>query len=98
MRNKVWLISMIVCLMAFLVPALSIHAVAEPYPKTWLVEEVYQWSDIVIVIDPNGHRLWFYGAEDWMKGDVVSAIMEDNGTPCLFDDNFASLRYEGWIF
>lgn len=55
------------------------------YPTTGIVTEIDMASDAVYWSD--GINRWcFYGVEDWMIGDGVSAIMSDEGTELVYDD------------
>lgn len=68
---------------------------AEIYPTTFVIVKVT--NNIVIAEDFN-ENLWAWeGAEDWMEGDIASAIMNDNGTPEIFDDEIVTVRYSGYI-
>lgn len=73
-------------------------ATAEVYPQTFLVMEVDYSNDIVTMIDFNGNEWIIEGAEDWMEGDIASAIMEDNNTITIYDDEIITLRYSGFIY
>lgn len=80
------------------------------YSQTYAVVEVDSAMDIVTCIDASGNEWAFEGVIDaetsrpWKRGDMVSAIMTDNGTPnYIYDDEFMtiSLVYEihggfGW--
>lgn len=67
------------------------------YPMTTVVVEVDRASDIVTCRDFNGNLWQFEGCEDWCENDVASMIMDDMGTPKIFDDEIISVRYDGWI-
>ena len=47
--------------------------------------------------DFNGNLWQFEGCEDWLENDVVACIMNDKGTPIIFDDEIVDLHYEGWL-
>lgn len=63
------------------------------YPSVGIITEVDMESDTVYWTD--GPNVWtFYGAEDWMVGDGIVAIMSDEGTESLKDDRMVgSPRY-----
>ena len=78
---------------------LAIFAPAKPtlYPLTALVVDFDETQDVVICEDYAGNIWEFYGIEDWQEGDLASFIMNDNGTPTIYDDEIVSVRYSGWI-
>ncbi len=85
--------------MVMLLVALMVCGVAsaEIYPKALYVVEVNHEEDVITLGDGNG-ELWVWeGAEDWMVGDVAGAIVEDNNTRCIYDDELVTLRYCGYI-
>ena len=68
------------------------------YPQCGVVTEVDSEKDIVTFETFTTGILWsFYGAEDWQPGDVVAAIMDDNNTDLIFDDEIVTVRYCGYI-
>ena len=67
------------------------------YPLTTKVVELDRENDIVICEDFNGFRWQFEGCEDWQEGDICSMIMNDNGTPKIFDDEIVSVKYDGYF-
>lgn len=67
------------------------------YPQTFAVVEVDTTTDTVTCVDTCGNEWAFYGVEDWRRGDLVSAIMTDMGTPdYIYDDDFISVKYSGY--
>lgn len=72
-------------------------ASAEIYPMAFSVVDVNYAEDVVILLDGNGNEWTWEGIEDWMIGDVAAAIVEDNNTGCIHDDELVSLRYCGYI-
>lgn len=87
---------------------LSANAKPEPLPEGYyanfgVVTEV--GDDYVIFMEPgsgtetcpNGMVWSFYGS-DWEEGDRVSAIMCDNGTPSVLDDEVVEVKYNGNVF
>lgn len=67
------------------------------YPQTFAVVEVDTENDVVTVVDTIGNEWAFDGAEDWHRGDLVSAIMTDMGTESIYDDEFVSVKYAGFV-
>ena len=58
----------------------------EQYAMTTVVVELDENNDEVICIDFNGNEWVFEGVEDWMVGDIASMVMNDCGTPIIYDD------------
>ena len=52
----------------------------------------------IIMIDANGNEWVMYEyPEDYMVGDFVAVIMDDNGTPnSIYDDIILDMRYSGY--
>ena len=67
------------------------------YPLTALVVDVSQATDKVTVKDVNGNLWQFDGAEDWLVGDIVSCIVDNNRTEEIADDKIVKVRYNGTI-
>lgn len=67
------------------------------YATTGVVTETNTTTNTVTFADFNGNEYSFYGVEDWEEGDIVSAIMSDNGTETILDDEIVSVRYSGYI-
>ena len=68
------------------------------YPQTFAVVEVDAENDLVVCVDTCGNEWAFDGAEDWQRGDMVSAIMSDMGTSdYIYDDEFVSVKYSGYF-
>jgi len=66
------------------------------YARTAVVTGLNQETDIVSVTDGAGIGWGFYGIEDWDVGDVVSMLMDNNGTPeNIFDDEIIKATYAG---
>ena len=39
---------------------------------------------------------WIDDSGDWFTGDFVAVIMDDNGTPTVYDDSVLDARYVGY--
>lgn len=66
------------------------------YPMAAIVISVDDSADIVTIEDCNGNIWEFFGAEDWMVGDICACIMYDNKTSStIYDDEIYSTRYNG---
>lgn len=72
-------------------------ACAEIYPQTFFVNDIDRAQDVLILIDFNGNEWLWSGIEDYEKGDIIAAIMEDNGTKIIYDDIIINIRYSGYI-
>ena len=79
---------------------LSEKPVTDSYALTTKVVELDRENDVVVCEDFNGNLWEFYGCEDWQIDDIASLLMDDNGTPTIYDDEIVSARYngtfEGW--
>lgn len=67
------------------------------YPRAFVVDKLDYARDKVIVTDAVGMEWEFAECEDWEKGDMVVAIMCDNGTENITDDYFVEIRFAGYI-
>ena len=70
-------------------------ATSHLYAQAGIVTRVDHAQDIVEVTTQNGHMWEFYGAEDWMIGDLCAMMMNDMGTAEVTDDRIVSARYCG---
>lgn len=67
------------------------------YALTTVVEKVDYKKDTVTCIDFNGNLWEFYGVEDWQKDDIASLLMDNKGTPEIYDDVIVKSYYDGWL-
>lgn len=84
----------------FLQSFCTTFATPEPiheYPETFIVVAVDQHHDFITLQDFNGFTWNWNGCEDWMIGDIASAIMDSNGTEAIQDDIILELKYSGYI-
>ena len=51
----------------------------ELYAETFVVTNV-DYEKNIVKIEDSGNVFYFYGTEDWLEGDLVSCIMDTNGT------------------
>ena len=72
-------------------------AYAETYPQTFVVDSVNHEQNYMILIDFNGNEWIWEGVEDFDCGDIVAAIMEERGTPTIYDDEIVKIRYAGYM-
>lgn len=68
------------------------------YPRAFVITEFDYENDLVIVEDAVGYIWDFEGIEDWEIGDMVVAIMSDNGTDIITDDYFYEIEWSGYNF
>lgn len=68
------------------------------YPATFTVSNVDYYHDVVTVETSTGIQYQFYGAEDYITGDLVSAIMFNHGTDTVYDDEIITTRYAGYNY
>ena len=85
-----------VILMVLALAMVTLTASAEIYPKTAKVIEVNYDEDLVTIETCTGITYTFEGCEDWVEGDGVSLIMEDNETESILDDCILMVEYTGW--
>lgn len=85
-----------IILMVLILTMVALTASAEMYPKTAKVIEVNYADDLVTIETCTGITYTFEGCEDWIEGDGVSLIMEDNGTESILDDCILMAEYTGW--
>ena len=67
------------------------------YPETFIVVAVDQEHDFITLQDFNGFTWNWNSVDDWMIGDIASAIMDSNGTEEIQDDRIVMLKYSGYI-
>lgn len=65
------------------------------YPNIAYVVEIDYATDTLTVEDLVGHLWIVEGAEDYMKGDLVSMIMDSKGTDLVYDDEVVKMHYCG---
>ena len=55
-------------------------------------------ESIVTCEDFNGN-LWTFTDEDydWIPGDMVAVIMDSKGTEIIYDDEFVTVKYDGYM-
>lgn len=70
---------------------------AHEYPETFIVVAVDQDHDFITLQDFNGYTWNWNGCDDWMIGDIASAIMDSKGTEAIQDDEIIELKYSGYI-
>lgn len=70
-------------------------AQATEYPTVFQVEAVK--AKEMELVDSTGNIWISKDPEDWQKGDLAAAIMDDRGTESIYDDSIVSLRYVGVV-
>ena len=74
------------------------HTAGELYPLTARIVSIDRDGDNVLIATASGVTYAFYGVEDYDVNDYVSIIMNDNGTPSIYDDIIVSVRYSGFTY
>ena len=95
---KPWLafiLLVIVCLLGM--KAEGRETLPRQYPQTFVVVAVDEYENLVTVQDWNGFKWQFFDSEDWVVGDLCSAIMDSKGTARIFDDEIITAKYSGWV-
>lgn len=77
-----------------LATAAAITVTSTFYPATMVITNIS--GDVVTMETATGHVYEMTGAEDYMTGDLVALIMDDNGTPEITDDKIISAHYAGY--
>ena len=89
------------CLFVVVLGSCKVLAHEKPtgvYPDCLEVIEVNRFQDVVYGKNCAGLIYSFYGCEDYMTGDLVAVIMDENGTPeTVLDDKIIDCRYAGYI-
>ena len=67
-------------------------ATSHLYPMSGIVTEVNREADTVAITTNDGNIWEFYGAEDWMIGDLCAMLMNDMGTAEITDDEIVSVQ------
>lgn len=67
------------------------------YPETFIVYEANAEENYIILRDFNGHLFRWNNCEDWLEGDIASAVMDSNGTEGITDDRIVMLKYSGYL-
>ena len=67
------------------------------YPELFIVEEVNEEENYVILETLSGNQFKWNNAGDWQIGDLASAIMNSQGTETVKDDEIIMLQYSGYI-
>lgn len=63
------------------------------YPISTKVVSLDYTTDKVTVEQANGTMWTFQGCDDWQLNDNCNLIMDDNGTPEVYDDIIVDYRY-----
>lgn len=72
------------------------------YPLTGIVTEVQEVdkdTDLVTMTTANGNQFSWYAdsIDDWFINDLVSCIMNSNGTDEVYDDEIVDAHYVGTL-
>lgn len=85
------------CIIVAIAIIMGIAACAEIYPQTFMVDTINYEQDFMVLVDFNGNEWIWEGVEDFNCGDIVAAIMEEHGTPTIYDDEIVMIRYAGYM-
>lgn len=85
------------CVVVAFAILMGIGACAEIYPQTFVVDLVNHEQDFMVLVDFNGNEWVYNGVEDFDCGDIVAAIMEECGTPTIYDDEIVMIKYVGYM-
>lgn len=91
----------IVCVIGFFIMLSCVWTAkeAEPtetlYPLAVRVSTIAREADVVECVDGAGNVWEFFGCEDWQEGDFAALLMNDKGTPSIYDDEIITARYAG---
>lgn len=97
---------LLVFIVAGIIGTVELHAEPE-YVKEYEEENLYATTgivttvatDFIVFTDFNGNEWEVNGdSEDWDCGDIISVIMDNNGTEIIYDDEVVSTKYSGWIY
>lgn len=87
----------IIVVVLFTLSATFFTAYAEIYPQTFVVDLVNHEQNYMVLVDFNGDEWIWEDVEDFDCGDIVAAIMEECGTPTVYDDKIIKIRYAGYM-
>jgi hypothetical protein len=76
---------------------INYHNIKNLYGMTAIVTNVSQATDTVTIEDFNGNLWQFEGIEDWAVNDVVSCVMDGQGTDLIKDDVIIKVQYSGYF-
>lgn len=91
----------IVCVMGFFIMLSCVWTEKEAeltetlYPLAVKIKTVDRETDVVECVDGGGNVWEFFGCEDWQEGDFAALLMNDKGTPSIYDDEIITARYAG---
>ncbi len=92
---KRFLIAVIILSMVALFGGCALNG--REYAQMTVVVEIDSENDEVVCEDFNGMLWAFSGCEEWQVGDIATMIMNDNGTPLIYDDVIVHINYDGWL-
>lgn len=95
MKNRIFNILGCIIIITFLI-TMGYAWIDGYYPTTFIVDTVDYETDIVTVIDSQGFVYEWNGCEDWIEGEIASAMMHNNFTKYIDDDRIVKLHYSGW--
>ena len=66
------------------------------YPTCGIVTSVTETE--LEFTDVSGNVWTTFDPQDYEIGDRIAAIMDNNGTPIIYDDIVVSTKYCGWVY
>ena len=97
-------ITMIVSMLVLIVVITILTIVIEQhyekcyYPTTFVIIDLDESENLVILQDYNNHVWMWEGIEDNDVGDIISCLMYNNKTPnSVYDDRIVKFQYSGHI-
>lgn len=80
-----------------IIASLTAPAEKHTYVRTMEVTQLNYAEDIVTCTDPAGYIWEFYGCEDYAEHDLISCIMDTNGTEeTILDDAIIETSFTGY--
>lgn len=89
--------TLVICLSTLVTDAKPIKKKSQMYPECGVIIKIDKRRNTVTFQTQNGNMFAFYGTEDFLVGDLVAVIMDDNGTPKVSDDKIMDVKYSGYI-
>ena len=89
------IITLLLVISAFTLGAFS-HKQNNVYANCGKIISVNYDTDTVVFEDLSGFQWGFKGVEDLFVGDIIAVVMDDNGTPIIFDDEIVDINYCGY--
>jgi hypothetical protein len=89
---------LIICLMVFTLGLTACNTTSAPVEKTMKVTTIDRNRDMVTCVDAEEQVWQFFGAEDYLVGDLVRCEIDDRGTLEFSDDIILNHHWLGVSF